>query len=57
MTPQPPQPDDAGSFTVVMPDVLRPRFERWLKREHLQMRRVDQALFRVEPKRQTLSGQ
>jgi len=29
--------DPAGSFTVVLPDVLRQRFERWLRREHLHM--------------------
>lgn len=28
---------DAGSFTVVLPELLRDRFERWLRREHLQM--------------------
>jgi hypothetical protein len=49
-----PQPDDdAGSFTVVMPAVLRDRFERWLRREHLQLRPVsnDPPIFRVELRR------
>lgn len=29
--------DEAALFTVLMPGVLRQRFERWLRREHLQM--------------------
>jgi hypothetical protein len=27
----------ARSFTVILPDVLRDRFERWLRRNHLMM--------------------
>lgn len=34
---EPRGPGDDGTFTVVMMDVLRNRFERWLRREHLQM--------------------
>lgn len=30
-------PMDDRAFTVVMPAVLRDRFERWLRDEHLQM--------------------
>jgi hypothetical protein len=29
--------DTDGVFTVVMPELLRARYERWLRREHLQM--------------------
>lgn len=35
------EPGAAGTdtFTVVMPLILRERFDRWLMRNHLQMRR------------------
>jgi hypothetical protein len=44
------EPTDDRPFTVILPGVLRERFERWLRNNHLQMDVVPQAgpvLYRV----------
>lgn len=49
---QPTVPGGDSTFTVILPGLLRERFERWLRREHIQMRPIpggDQETFLVIP--------